>query len=491
MSTRIPIISLTKDQLTAIRLCCTYHTNPVAKERHQYHDLLNKLDLCSRVKDFARSAFFAPLDPLLIKYLGRRLYQTDNEHYNSSSNVIRFYDIDLKTREVVLPYTFGRLLANDNLNNKIEFPIHEFEFKGKLRANQVEPIKSLMDQLNKFNTTTVGLPTGFGKTVIGCFISCFTKLLTCILITNVPQITQWLNTYKNFSTGNIWVVGEQPQPPNPDIIICMDERINKIPDNIKKSVGTLIIDEAHSFCTEGRSKCWLSFQPKYLILETATIIRPDDAMERMCYAAAGIWGHYIKSDKKFNIYPVRTGIVPTRSYIRTPWGESVKYSTLLKESLFNETLLKIVIGIVSNNRSRKIFILTQLADHVDHLQDSLSRIKINCVKFYRDMKTHAESMIVIGTIPKMGQAYDQSAFLKDFNGIECDLMIICSTIKKYLTFAQTIGRSMRSKNPPDIYQLIHEDSIFKSHMTICKWYVNNYTNGVINPEIPGSKLYLK
>jgi hypothetical protein len=484
MSIRVPLDSLDAHQLIAIKLCCTYFFNPI-KDRDKSKVSLDKLGVSKAVKDFATMAFFSPLDPLLIKYLGNKLYQQEKFGASSATanNCIRFYDVDQVTKEIILPYSFGRILVGSNPNKLIQYSERPFIFTGNIREEQVEPIKILIDQIDKFGSTTVGLPTGFGKTVIGAYISSQKKLLTCILICNVSQIKQWRVTYANVSNAKVFAVGEKDNKcdiRDADVLICMDKRIVSIPGDVRKNVGMLIIDEAHSFCTEGRQGCWLSFQPRYLILETATIIRPDDAMERMCYAGAGIWGFNMKSQKKFNFFTVKTGIKPERVQMRGPYGSVTNYDHLLKTYLYEPQILDIVTSIIAKNTGRKVFILTSRKDSVEFIGNHLKEKEIVHGKFYGNMKTYEESMILIGTISKMGQAFDEATFSDNFNGVFCDVLILVVTIKKYLSFMQTIGRAMRSQFPPDIYQLVGEDSIFMNHVTMCRWFIKNYTNGIIH-----------
>ena len=55
----------------------------------------------------------------------------------------------------------------------------------------------------------------------------------------------------------------------------MSGRIDKIPQELLDAVGFLIIDEAHTFCTETRIKSLLRVKPRYIISCTATPDRED------------------------------------------------------------------------------------------------------------------------------------------------------------------------------------------------------------------------
>lgn len=494
MSIRIHKSFLNLDQLSLIKICCTYFEDPLAKEKEGYRKLLDKIEdpALANVKKFATMAFFGKMDDLMIKYLGRKISQR-NLQMGDAREPLKFYIYDKRTEEFVLPYTFGRLLVNKNMNNNPNgYTLRPYKFTGTLRDHQIEPVKIFTEQLNTFNTTTVGMYPGAGKTIMAAFLGSQYGLLTCILVNRVIQIKQWENTFNEYTDATVWTVGTNggtgtgasAQPGNFQVIICMDERFNKIPPEVRKDVGMLIIDEAHLFCVRSKLACWLSFQPKYLVLETATLKRPEDAMERVAYAAAGMWGHFVKSSKEFLVHPVVTTIKPHRS--SNVRGQT-DFNALLNYVLMNETRDNIILKICQLRKDNKILILTTRTEHVERVQGVLNGSNISCSTLYGNKKTYDDANILIGTTSKIGTAFDEASFSSGFNGKRLEVMILCCTIKKFTTLEQNIGRVMRSVSP-EVYVLIDNDPIFKSHWYLMKWWLQEFTRCQIKPLISGDTI---
>ena len=89
---------------------------------------------------------------------------------------------------------------------------------------------------------------------------------------------------------DLWYVNDKPKE-NAKIMVCMSGRTDKISQTLRNKVGTLIIDEAHCFCSESRIKALLAFTPRFTIAETATPIK-DNGMHKIIQSIAGT--HYIK-----------------------------------------------------------------------------------------------------------------------------------------------------------------------------------------------------
>ena len=174
--------------------------------------------------------------------------------------------------KIYLPYLFASSLFQIIPNIDHQFMSTNLIFTGSLRPTQIEVELEAWTQLQHFGTTTLGLYPGFGKTILGAKLASRTQLLTVILVHREILTTQWKKTFDDFTNAkdHIWIVGEKNPPLTCTIIICMDTRCDQIPIEIRDKIGLLIIDEAHAFCTPNHVKCLLTFQPKYIVIESAT-----------------------------------------------------------------------------------------------------------------------------------------------------------------------------------------------------------------------------
>ncbi len=146
-------------------------------------------------------------------------------------------------------------------------------FHGTFRDYQVKIIEELEDQIDRFLTTSIRLPPGWGKTMTGIYLAW--KLgLRCIVFMSIDLVLKgWIETCRTFIPNfKVWIVDNcSTCPEDVDIILCMDKRFHYIPPDIVKSIGTMIVDESHLLCTPTRVDMFLSVFPKYIILESATM----------------------------------------------------------------------------------------------------------------------------------------------------------------------------------------------------------------------------
>lgn len=484
MAVTLPKKDLSLGQLKFIRICCTFFVDPISKEKQLSKKLLeglrNDKTVPSVAIDFALTHLFGPLDPILVKYLSKKLYNGNKYQYGDSEKIKPPIEMFISTKDMVsVPLMLGNLLTGKLHNLERRFKERSFKFTGKLRPYQEEIIPTFEKHLNTLGTTIVGLYPGFGKTIIGAYLCSGKKLLTCVLIHLSTLINQWKNTFELVTNAKIWIVGEngfEESMDDIDVIICMEERLSKIPESLRNKIGTVIIDEAHAFCTPSRVRCWF-LEPKYLILETATLKRPDDAMERMAYASCGYWGLFIPSKKKFDVIPVMTGIKPPGEKNKQggiDWNKRVKF--LLSHELRNHQILEIVKKELSEDG--KILILTPQVEHVNCLAKVLKLYGHKASTYCRNDKVYTDASILIGTLSKIGTAFDEATACPTFNGQRINVLILCMTIRKPTLLEQCIGREMRAESPRT-YVFLDDDISAKDHWNLMKWWFKGYTNADI------------
>lgn len=379
---------------------------------------------------------------------------------------IKFYLIE--DGILKLPYIFG-ISFFQNIPD-FNFKIHNYEFTGQLRENQIEVEKEAWNQLETYGTTTLGLYPGFGKTILGAKLCSNSKLLTVILVHREILLDQWKKTFKLFTNAKVVIIefnkNQEKEIEEADVIITMDKRFNKIKNY--KEVGFLIIDEAHVFCTPKHIECLLYFQPKYIVIETATLER-DDNLHHMLYALVGEHGVFRETTIPFNVTKVITDIIPEREYNR---GKIV-WPTFVKTTLINEKRNKYIIDMVLNNLDKNILILTSLVEHVNILINLLQEQNIKCDSLYGKKKKYIDCSILIGTTSKIGTGFDQSSSCENFSGKTFNFLMLVCSIKKYSMLIQNVGRVFRSKEVPMIMHFVDNDSIYKSHWYQArKWYLS-------------------
>lgn len=398
---------------------------------------------------------------------------SQNSKYNRGTipEPIHFYKTNDDTVDV--PYLFAASLFNTTPNTDFPYPITQLEFIGNLRENQIGPEQEAWDQLSLRGTSTLGLYPGFGKTILGAKLASRAKLMTVVLVHREILTLQWKKSFEDFTNAKVWIVGEKNPPPICDVIICMDTRWESLPIQMRDSIGFLIIDEAHAFCTPCHVHCLLAFHPKYILLETASLER-DDGMEAMAYAIAGSHGVYRESNNPFNVMKIITNTTPIRKRNRM----GIDWTAMVRDTLMDPRRNQIILNIVAANLDRKILILTSLRDHATLIHDALQQMQIPSDYLCGTKKGYQDSTVLTGTISKIGTGFDPATSCPSYMGRPFDLLLLVCSIKKYAMLVQNIGRVFRSTFPT-VMHFVDNDSIYKSHWYKArKWYIAR--NGIIS-----------
>ena len=392
-----------------------------------------------------------------------------NQFYSNEVTVpVKMYFT--KNSKVHIPYTFCKLYYKKDFNTHSYPILNVTEFNGTLLPRQEEPYKEALNHLSKHRTTTIALYPGFGKTFMGVKLSHSLNLWTCILVHRESVGKQWVKTFKNcmpYLKDKVWFVSDK-MIEDPKIIICMDGRVDKIPQKVIDNIGLLIIDEAHCFCSSSRVRPMLAFSPKYIIAETATPEK-DNGMHKMIQSICGI--HYIKkiSNKSYNFYILNTKL----DFVTAPG----KYLELINLQCDSEERNNIITNIVEQNKHFKTIIITNRVHHCKLLKKQLESKNIESSELYGSIKNYVPKNVLIGTGSKMGVGFDEANFCDKFDGRPSDLLIMCYTIANWATFEQIRGRGMRA-DKPNVLIFNDKNQITKKHMTQIRKWVKE-TNGNI------------
>lgn len=461
------------------------------------------------------------IDEELNLYIRTNLFLQPKEEYKPNSlgfpssfsstpskKPILFYKLSEDKKSIFLPFTFAKKIGGE-VNPREHVDIDLSLIKA-LRPEQIDVVREATDQLNKEGTAIINLPPASGKTVIGAALTTSVSLLTIVLVHREALLGQWKKTYETFTDASVWIVGEpfvarKGRTSNPlesssskhvstnsdlsskeedlesegfNIIICLDQRTDLIPAEIKKQIGLVIIDEAHAFCTPSHVGPLLSFQPRYIIIETATIERPDGMH---CMLDLLVGNHRICGSlkKEFTVIRLETGIVP----IRQSKAGRLDWSTLIKSLMYSEERNQIILSIIEEHPASKIMILTSEKDHV-HLLVSLIKEMGETVDFLcGTKKTYSDSRVFVGTIPKIGVGFDEATACPDYKGVPSDIIILATSVKQKGLLLQMIGRGFRADNPT-IYHLVDEDKLINdSHWKVARALYNKSGATIIHKRI--------
>lgn len=396
-----------------------------------------------------------------------------------------------------VPFRFAAALFKERflslvLENESKWERRALEFRGSLFPYQEEVVKEASDHLQKFGTTIIGLYPGAGKTVMGAYSICEKGFKTVVLFHRELLGGQWDKTFKDYTNAKTVMVREPSSRQKveefeeADVILCMDTRTDAIPDFIKEKIGTLVVDEAHCFCTNSRVSSLLSWRPRYVIAETATLERVD-GMHSMIRLICGGHGIFRSSSKPFHVIKLMTGITPQVE--KTARG--VDWSGLLTDLTSSEERNQLILSLcLERFREDKILILTERVDHVKYLHGKLSQAGERVDFLAGSKDKYSDGRILVGSYSKIGTGFDQGGACADFDGVRLRIAILATSIKNLAKLEQNVGRVFRHHDPLVVHLVDNNPSV-KRHWTECaKWYQSR--NGTISIEHADTKpVFLK
>jgi len=406
-----------------------------------------------------------------IANIKKLVFNADKGYLGGSGDSIPLYEVEGK--EVIVPFMEGVKMMNKFINDKIKYPKHKFDFTGKLLQRQVDVDASAWEHMKHYGTSTLSLRPGFGKTVLGAHIAVRTGLLTVVVMYRTTLLCQWVKTFTKFTNAKIWNVGEEQEPAEYDVIICLSTRWNKIAESTRLNVGFMIMDEAHAMCTKTGSDCILAFQPKYVLAETATLER-DDKLHEMIHAVCGKHEVSREIDVGFTVIKTLTGFQPTIEKGPAPgkmWGKEVtKWNVVLDSTIRDSRRNELILEIVKKNPKRNIIVLTARSEHTQFLCDKIQEFEPSCNTFYGKADQYDDCRILVGNTQKIGTGFDAATSCRDFGGKNFDTLILACSFRQKASLIQNVGRVFRSDNPV-IFQLVDDHRILDTHWKEArKWY---------------------
>lgn len=379
---------------------------------------------------------------------------------------------------VYLPFRYA---LNRGRLPPLTHPSRYLLFTGELRDYQYGVCARIYDLLRTHRTAIIGLYPGFGKTVVGAYLTCCLALPTLVVIHLDVLIDQHVNTFLKYTSATIMVVGkiksslrslmkEYPRrfipcsdfatgataTRHPDVIIAMEQRVKDIPAFLIQEVGCLIVDEAHCFCVESRVYPLLACHPQYVIIQTATLER-DDEMHEMLEPLVGTEGVFLEDNKHVQCLVIETGFRPP-----VDPEKEVNYHELMAATYGNPERVVMIGYFLQANPGFRILILTKLIDRCEYLARIIGTITSEVDYVHGNKPTFVPRDILVGTIQKVGTAFDPLAGISDPSIKQYQVVLLDLSIKSYPLLVQATGRAMRSSHPV-IVQLLDNHRTYDRH----------------------------
>lgn len=413
--------------------------------------------------------------------------------FNNQTDTSPIMLFDNQEDGVIVPFAFAKQLMGFQPNDCLtttsssnivsdKYPAVKFNFIKTLRDYQQEIVPDAIDKLNKYSTLFLNLYTGFGKTVMGVYLSSYLQKITLVIYTLDSLNTQWEMSFKNFSDAVVWTVPLSNQwkdpPTNVQVILCMNERFSNIPKELMSKIGTVIYDEVPLLFTPSRIHCFLGIQPKYVIATSATIKR-NDGMHVILDAVCGVNSTITKISKKsLSVYGYHTHIK-----IETFQGSNGKldWNRYVTDISKNEARNLIIVNlIITNLNSHKILVMTNRVEHAEYLCTVLKQLNISSDYMTGKKKNYKNSQVLIAGVKKLGIGFDEETLCADYDGKRLDMLILTISTKTPEALQQWVGRILRADSPVVVH-LVDDLTSCKTHWRIAKnYYKPMIQNGTCN-----------
>ena len=413
---------------------------------------------------------------------------SDEQLVTKNIVVKKYYEKDGKAY-INIPYDYGcKLFGVPKFNH----PDVRYTFHGgfdKLYESQIQPTKDAINYIQNKGTVILNLFTGAGKTIVAAYLASLTHKLTLILYTGDIIGKQWIKTFEDFTNARVWFIDQRgkslPPAGGAHVVVCMDTRLHWLDQDYVDKIGTVIIDEVHTFCTPERVKCILGVTPQFVIAASATITR-GDGLHSIIHSVCGQNIVRRISTKPFKVYKYLTGI---RIDAKQNLNGILDWSDFTLKQATSEERRKLVLELIKAHPTYKILILTwRSVKHVVPLYQYLISNGIECDYMSGTKKTYKDSPVLIGTIKKIGTGFDEKAACEDYNGTRINMLIKLGSTKSPELLEQIAGRSFRSEFPV-IIDFVDDHPLSDNHFTKVAepWYVSR--NGKV--QIVESPYYKK
>lgn len=350
---------------------------------------------------------------------------------------------------VTVPFSYYYHFIGGFPNANIKFESLTAKFNMKLFDRQINIREEALSMLNNERCIILSLATGFGKSYFALYLACKIGLKTIIFSHRTVIMDQWIKSIKNACGADTIVqtiTAKNKINYDAQFYVINVTTVPKRDRLDYEHIGNIIIDEAHTICTEKFSKSLTYITPKYLIGCTATPVR-NDGQDRVIELFAGVNVIYRPLNALFNVYTYNTNFKPTIK--KTDEGTMIWGSVIESQAEdVNRNIL--IIDIIRYFSTRNIIVLCKLKKHATLLAEALQQYNIDADTYMGSQKVlNFDCRVLVATYSKSGVGMDHP---------KLDMLLLAGDCED--NWVQYLGRVFRREHHiPIIVDLI--DSKFR------------------------------
>lgn len=360
------------------------------------------------------------------------------------------------TNKVVIPCIFNGISYS---YDEIQFPKPKIQLYSEQRK-VISETYSLIDHMGSRATYPIFwyLHPGFGKTYTALVFAAERRLPIFILHNSDAIKNIWLTSCRRM-LGVEPTIASGSEIGKHDILICSIRLLMK--HNIReglKHYGTVIVDEADSFCCQKSVRRLVHFYPRYFIGMSGTV--NDSVRARVLelfWGSRNMWIcrnlNYDRKNMDINILYTGRVVETVRDTKGVNWQSIVKNASEITESNI------LIRNLCLMFRDRKIFIVCTFRNHVKTIFDLLQEVNEDVNTFYGTQNGYVDARVIVGTRSKGGRGADDKTLAEFFDEYRFNMLIFPCTMKNC---ERPFGRSRSSST--HIYILCHNNNVMKSHI---------------------------
>lgn len=333
------------------------------------------------------------------------------------------FDIGQTENAVYVPFAYAKKRWKTSPNKHIVYPSCKYQFHTAtyaFRNDQESVFNDAVTILKKHRSLLLSLHCGYGKTMLGIRLAWTCKLKTAVLAHRGVLIDQWVESIHKFTDASVQIVsttGELDE--SADFYIFNTAFVPKkwsselkkwIPkkNGIYKSIGLLIVDEAHIACASEMSKALLYFAPRMCIALTATPNRQDgmDKLLELHFGDPAECRIIRTATSPFTVYKLMTGIKPV---VKKTKSGTKDWNSVISSLLSNPQRNQIIINLIQKFHNYNIIVLTKRKDHCKTLATALDELCITNTTMVGQTRTYDKSArVLLSTYSKLGTGFDDA-----------------------------------------------------------------------------------
>ena len=344
------------------------------------------------------------------------------------------------------------------------------QFLGELRPEQ----KTATDKALRYDDGVICAATAFGKTVAAAHLIAKRGVNTLIIVHRKQLQEQWFNRLSEFldiPPSDIGLIGGGKFKPSGIIDIAIMQSLNRngLVKDIVADYGHVIIDECHHLSAFRFSEVMNEVKARYIVGLTATPERKD-GHHPIIFMQCGPIRYRLSAKEQAKNRPFYYRVVPVHTEVRfaftnEPLPVQELHHILVNDQNRNLLIAQQVEKVIKENRNP--LILTERTEHLDRIQEQLSRKGIEHVfvlkgglgkKALKEIQTRMDqlpestSRVILATGKYIGEGFDDS---------KLDTLFLVAPISWKGTLQQYVGRLHRlheGKTEVRVYDYVDDDS---------------------------------